>query len=69
MLIFSLSPHKTVTECGWVLRMHTSENRGMGLFRRYHYIRYGMKDFLVIFRDSYTEITFIALTRSCEQQS
>jgi hypothetical protein len=28
-------------------------------------MRYGTMDFLVIVRDSYTETTFIALTRSC----
>jgi len=51
--------------------MNTSENRGLGLFRSYHStcIRYGTKDFLVTVRDSYTEMTFIALTRSCERQS
>jgi len=49
--------------------MTTSENRGVGLFRSYHCIRYGTKDFLVTVRDSYTEMTIIALTRSCELHS
>jgi len=49
--------------------MNTSETRDIGLFRSYYCIRCGTKDFLVTVRASYTEMTFIALTRSCELHS